>query len=182
MYTNLPHNIDKKVDSPKRLSLLSGVPKEYFTDASDFNKILDALTELYNYQKASETSQSNTLKFHNAAGGVVHGSAGAITQNLIIDPANAVEGGMVEVIWTGSVNPNITGVAAADILNIGQTITENATYSIFIMRTGGKYRVNITPKNTQYVGADGGVDPSGETLATITVTDPTETLATITVT
>jgi len=90
----------------------------------------------------------------------IHGTAATpITTNLAIDPTNALEDATVEVIFSGAVNPNITGVPAADILNIGETITTQGTYSIFIIYTGGKYKVNIQSP-TAYVGdGDGLGDP-----------------------
>lgn len=50
MYNEFPLDIDPKQDSPKRLALLLGVPKYYFTSAIEFNKIIAGLTELYTIQ------------------------------------------------------------------------------------------------------------------------------------
>lgn len=136
----------------------------------------------------TDISPSGFLKFDSLAVGRIHGSTTPITTNLEIDPSVSVEGGMVEVIWQGSVNPNITGVNAADIVSIGQTITQQGVYSIFMMFSGGRYKVNITPLPVVYVGDGAGLQdpalPTGETSPVITVTDPpvTETSPVITVT
>lgn len=101
--------------------------------------------------------KSGILYFHKPTGRV-HGSAAApITTNLLIslgtpeEDNEPVEGGQIEVIFSGSVNPNIEGVAAADILNVGETITTQGLYSIFMTFTGGKYKVNIQ-RPVAYVG------------------------------
>lgn len=127
----------------------------------------------------TDISPSGFLKFDSLAVGRIHGSITPITTNLEIDPAYSVEGGMVEVIWEGNVNPNITGVSASIIVSIGQTITQQGVYSIFMLFTGGRYKVNITPLPVVYVGDGDALDdpeipPEGATATApvITVTDP----------
>lgn len=138
---------------------------------NNYQEIYDAVLDL----TVTGNKQGGILIFDEVAN--VHGDATyPITTNLLIDPANAIEGATVEVVWQGSVNPNITGVPAADILNIGENITSQGIYSIFIIYTGGKYKVNIQ-SSVAYVGNGGALDPpSGNQRAIITLLgiDPVE--------
>lgn len=85
--------------------------------------------------------------------------ANPVITNILIDPIDAVEGSVAEIIWRGSVKPNIKGVPSGDILNIGGDITELGNYSIFILHTDGKYKVNIQRKSVYVGNGDSLPDP-----------------------
>jgi len=130
-------------------------------------KVFNNYIELYNAVlklAVVSTKTTGTLFFDVPTN--IHGTATTpITTNLAIDTTNIIDGAICEVIWSGSVNPNITGVPAEDIINFGPNITTQGIYSIFITHTGGKFKVNIQ-QSVPYVGdgdalSDPDVPPTG---------------------
>lgn len=146
--------------------LLKSTPYTDFTiqgnTYSSAQEVVDALTPvIYTKQILSPggapKSTSNTLQFHNSTEGVNHAQTGGLplTGDLVIDPSNKVEGGFVTFPWSGDANPNITGVPANLIQNVGLTISAQGTYEFHLWYSNGTYKVNIT-QPVQYVGAGGG--------------------------
>jgi len=111
------------------------------------NEIKTAINE----NDTTETNATATVTFDKTCAGRTHGTfASPITANLVIDNAGVVEGGIAEVIWSGATNPTITGVVATSIQIISDVIAEAGVYCIFMMYSGGVYKVSISAKYQQY--------------------------------
>lgn len=105
---------------------------------AQFSNLIDSY---HHKSDAAEQSTSSTLSFHNAFSGVIHGTwSTPITGTLTIDETNAVDGGCVCVIWSGSSNPTITG----GVINVTLgNINSQGVYSIYFHRIAGRYNINI---------------------------------------
>lgn len=113
----------------------------------DMNEIKTAVND----NDTAGTGTGATVVFDKPSVGRIYGTlAVPITVNLIIDNTGAENNGFVEIIWSGSAMPTITGVTNTDILHSGNVISEAGTYSIFILYSGGKYKVFISDKYAQY--------------------------------
>lgn len=112
----------------------------------------------------SVRSTSTTLEFWNSLDGVVHvntNNSPLTATSYQIDLASAVEGGMVEIIFSGSSNPAFSG---ATIRKYEGNIVTQSEYSIYLRYSGGKVNINI-------FGAEAGT-PTNDLIrpATMTIT------------
>ncbi len=158
MKTVFPLYIDPKIDNPKRLSLLSGVPEKYFTSASDFNKILAALKQL----SIVEKTDSKILIFDKITGYIhVKTNNTPLTGELTLDLTVAVEQGNALVHWTRS---------GSDLVINGAIIWENdppttdGDYRILFYYSAGKVYAGVIGGSASTGGS------SGEIIGVLTTT------------
>lgn len=125
-----------------------------------FSNLIDSF---HHKEDASEQSSSNTLFFHNAFAGVTHGTwVSPITGPLVIDQTNAVDGGVVAIIWQGDSNPSFSGGLINTIVG---NISQLGIHTIYIHRINGRYNINImasaavdtvAPSTPNLLSVDGG--------------------------
>jgi len=131
-------------DQTKKLEFdLSGISSSETRVASlqDKDGVIAYLDDISASFGSSGTSSSNTLLFTNAVAGIIHGTWDIpIVGDLTIDLTDSVEGGCVAVIWSGSVNPIITG---GTIQSLSGEITEQGIYTIYFHYLRGRFNVNI---------------------------------------
>lgn len=149
-----------KVNYGDKLGLIpEGVHSQEWWD-QDANAVKDAINEndTVNY------IDSNTVKFDRIQGYQYGAWENPIQSGILLNTANAVEGGCASMIWEGSTDPQFTG---ATIAHVSGSVTEQGIYSIYFHYIGSRVNINI-------FGQGGSVVPDVDPPAQMTITNITD--------
>ena len=102
-----------------------------------------------NPRKAPVVRTGNALRFDNTCG-ARHGTyQSPMTGSLVIDPAGAVEFGLVAVVWSGTSTPSITGPAP---INFSGGISSPGTHTVYLHWIDGQVNVSFfTPETPDLI-------------------------------